>query len=83
LWANNHRGLSTVPFYTEEVNRILDTLPDDVKFVISKYEATGDFSNPEYQKAVEYFYHKHLCRLEKWPEELNIGIKIHGAKKCL
>ncbi len=74
-------GLSSVPFYTQEVNKIIDTLPDNIKSVIAKYEAIGDFSNPEYLKAVDFFYHRHLCRLDKWPEEMNIGIKSIEERK--
>jgi len=37
---------------------------------MKKYEELGDYENPEYVKAVEVFYRKHLCRLKQWPKEL-------------
>lgn len=43
-------------------------LPDDVRNTMLKYEATEDYEHPDYQKAVSFYYHRHLCRLETWPE---------------
>jgi len=74
-------GISSVPFYTREVNKIIDALPDNIKSTMIKYEAVGDFSNPEYAKAVDYFYHHHLCRLDNWPEELSVGMKSIEERK--
>ena len=45
-------------------------LPPDVLATLDKYEALGEYENPEYLKAVQVFYKKHLCRLEPWPKEL-------------
>lgn len=41
---------------------------DSVKLL----EATGQYTNPRYMALLmPNFYHKHLCRLEEWPEPLN------------
>ena len=63
-------GLASVPRTTAEMQKMKSQLPDDVQAVMRKYEETGDYENPEYLKAVEVFYRKHLCRLNEWPKEL-------------
>ncbi len=63
-------GLASVPLTTTEMERMKAQLPTDVIEVLNRYEQEGDFENPEYQKAVEVFYRRHLCRLPQWPEEL-------------
>jgi proline iminopeptidase len=63
-------GLANVPLTVAEMNRMKSELPPDVVEVLKKYEAVGDYENPEYLKAVEVFYRKHLCRLPEWPKEL-------------
>lgn len=45
-------------------------LPAEVLEVLEKYEEVGDYENPEYQKAVEVFYRRHVCRLAEWPKEV-------------
>jgi len=63
-------GLANVPLATAEMQRMKSQLPTDVFEVLKKYEELGDYENPEYQKAVEVFYRRHVCRLEEWPKEL-------------
>ena len=63
-------GLANVPLTVAEMDRMKSELPPDVVEVLKKYEAVGDYENPEYLKAVDVFYRKHLCRLPEWPKEL-------------
>jgi proline iminopeptidase len=63
-------GLASVPLTTAEMQRLKSQLPIDVREVMKKYEELGDYENPEYLKAVDVFYRKHLCRLKEWPKEL-------------
>jgi proline iminopeptidase len=63
-------GLASVPLTTTEMQRMKTLLPADVLEVMRKYEEQGDYENPEYQKAVEVFYRRHLCRLAEWPKEV-------------
>lgn len=43
---------------------------------IKAIEAKGDFSNPRYMELlIPHFYHKHLCRLEEWPDGFNRTMK--------
>ena len=46
-------------------------LPADAVAKFDKYEAAGDYHNPEYQQLVlDVYYKKHVCRLEDWPEPI-------------
>jgi|BEDMetMinimDraft_2_1075160.scaffolds.fasta_scaffold02941_2 proline iminopeptidase len=60
-------GLSSVPLTVKEMRRLINEMPERTRRVIEKYEATGEFTHPEYLKAVDEFYRKHLLRLPEMP----------------
>jgi len=72
-------GLHSVPLTVREMERMKHGLPKDVQETLAKYEADGDYENPEYVKAVMVFYNKHLCRLSPWPPELTHSLN-HTSK---
>ena len=59
---------ASMPEVVAEIQRLKAQLPHDVRDVMDRHEATGDFANPEYQAAVMEFYKRHLCRLDPWPD---------------
>lgn len=60
---------ASVPAYEKHAAELRRALPADVLAVLDKYEAAGDYHNPEYERAMfGYVYAKHLCRLNPWPE---------------
>jgi len=61
---------SSIPIWMEEVERLFQALPADVRKAVTKYESEGDFQNPEYVAAVGKFYNLHMCLLEPMPETL-------------
>jgi proline iminopeptidase len=63
-------GLHSIPLTTREMQRMVKELPSDVQRTLAKYEAEGDYENPEYVEATMVFYKEHLCRLDPWPKEL-------------
>jgi len=58
----------------------ISQLPQNVQDTINKYEASGDFSSASYQEAVMIFYQKHVCRLNPWPEALNLTFQKMGLE---
>jgi proline iminopeptidase len=62
-------GLANVPLALAEMERMRTRLPSRVRKTLEKYESLGEYENPEYEKAVMFFYKKHLLRLEVWPPE--------------
>lgn len=67
-------GLHSVPLTVREMNRMKRGLTAEAQKTLAKYEAAGDYENPEYLKAVMVFYRKHLCRLDPWPEEVSYAL---------
>jgi proline iminopeptidase len=63
-------GLASVRETVAEMRRLKTLLPKEVQDTLAKYEATEDYQNPEYLKAVDVFYRNFLRRLPEWPEEL-------------
>lgn len=51
-------------------------LPGDIPAILKKFEEAGDMSNPEYQKAMQVFYARHLCRVNPMPTELGQALKL-------
>lgn len=61
---------AAVSQFAEEARRLKATLPQEVLETLNRFEAVGDFYNPEYQKAMTAFYTRFVCRLDPWPEPL-------------
>lgn len=60
--------------YAEEV--LAPQFDPKVLAEIRDMEAKKDFDNPRYMELlIPNFYHKHLCRLDEWPDGLNRSIK--------
>jgi L-proline amide hydrolase len=62
--------LASIPDFAAECRRLLAELPEDVQETIRRHEAAGTTDDPAYADACMVFYKRHLCRLERWPEEL-------------
>ncbi|MDH2905350.1 MAG: proline iminopeptidase-family hydrolase [Methanomassiliicoccales archaeon] len=77
-------GIASVPLTISEMERLKSLLPARVKKTLTRYEEKGEFSNPDYLKAVEVFYRRHLCRLPVWPDDLiksmnNTSLPVYGT----
>ena len=60
---------ASIPSYVEYITELRNQMPDEVRSVLEKYEAAGDYHNPEYEKTmVDHLYTKHICRLDPWPD---------------
>ncbi|MEM0141173.1 MAG: proline iminopeptidase-family hydrolase [Thermoplasmatales archaeon] len=67
-------GLASVPLTVKEMNRLIDNLPAWASEAIRKFGSRGEYSNPEYMKAVEEFYKRHLLRIQTMPEEVKASL---------
>lgn len=61
---------ASLPQYAEETARLKATLPQEVLDILKRYEAVGDYHNPEYESVMMEFYARFVCRLDPWPEAL-------------
>jgi proline iminopeptidase len=47
-------------------------MPPDVVSEIKAIEARGEYDSPRYlELLIPNFYHKHVCRLDEWPDAVN------------
>jgi len=49
----------------------LKELPEELQECITECEKNKDFKSEKYQKAIDVYYHKHVCQMDPWPECLN------------
>lgn len=66
---------SSVPALEREMERVFRRMSKKAQDAVAKYEAAGDFDNPEYSKAVDEFNRKHQCRLDPWPLTLKFAFE--------
>ena len=59
--------LSSSALWREESLRLRAALPADVREPLDAHEAAGTTDDPEYERAIVAFLHRHLCRLDPWP----------------
>jgi proline iminopeptidase len=50
----------------------LQEMPDDLRSIVEDAEKRKDYKSQAYAEATKYFYHKFFCRLEPWPDSMNI-----------
>jgi proline iminopeptidase len=63
-------GLASIPLASMEMQRLVNNLEPWARDAILKYGSRNEFNNEEYLKAVDSFYHKHLLRLDEYPDEV-------------
>ncbi len=69
-------GLSNVPETAKEMHRLISQLPEKYKNAIEEHERKGDFDNPEYVEASEYFMKQHLLRIDEYPEDVMRSLQM-------
>jgi L-proline amide hydrolase len=56
--------------FLDECDKLRAKLPPEVDAVLREHEAAGTFSDPEYAKASEVFYKRHVCRIDPMPADV-------------
>lgn len=56
--------------YQEEVDKLLDDLPEETRRVIKRHHEAGSIEDEEYKTAFQSYDDKHIFRGEKWPQEI-------------
>jgi proline-specific peptidase len=59
---------ASIPQWVEEANKLRELLPPEVNATLLKHEEAGTTDSPEYQAAMDEFYHRHVCRVVPYPE---------------
>jgi proline iminopeptidase len=65
--------MMSIPDYNHYAETVLaKQMPADVLAEIKAIEARGDYDKPRYTELlIPHFYHKHVCRLDEWPDAVN------------
>ena len=86
-YPQNLKGLiisnmaASIPSFEKHFNQLRAALPEDVKEVLEKYEKSGQYEAPEYQKVVfEQVYCRYICRLSPWPEPIRRDFRNWNQK---
>lgn len=61
---------SSFPVWVAEALRLRAHLPAPERLALEQHEISGRFDHPDYLKATEAFYRRHVCRLPEWPDEV-------------
>src|SRR5208282_2709394 len=62
---------ASVPKTVEEMGKLRAGLPREMQETMVRCEAREDLQDPEYLKCIDYLYHKRICILDPWPEEMD------------
>ena len=52
-------------------DELIDELPEPHRTALQVHGAAGEHEHPDYLAGAEVFYHRHVCRLDPWPEAIN------------
>lgn len=67
---------ASIAAYEKHAAELRRALPANIIAILDKYEAKGDYENPEYQEAMfGSVYAKHLCRVSPFPEPVERSVK--------
>jgi proline iminopeptidase len=61
----------SIPRWLADADTLIATLPDTVQQAIRINEKNKTYDAPEYQKAIETYYHKFVLRMDHWPAEMD------------
>ncbi|KAF2962726.1 hypothetical protein GQX73_g10847 [Xylaria multiplex] len=68
-------GPASLPLYMKGCQHLLAQLPPDVRRTIEECESKGDYESEDFNKASAVFYARHFCRLDPFPEAVQIGFQ--------
>lgn len=60
----------SIPLWIRECRKMLDTLPEESREAIRINEQRGTFDDPDYQKALDLFYQRHVVRKQPLSQDL-------------
>ncbi len=69
-------GLSSGSQVISEMRKLIAQMPERYRSYIEKHEKDGDFANPEYVEATEYFYRQHVLRMDTWPDDVSEAAEL-------
>ncbi|KAI0388997.1 Alpha/Beta hydrolase protein [Xylariaceae sp. FL0594] len=65
----------SVPLLAQGARALLAALPQEARETLEECERKGDHESPEFEKASQVFYARHVCRLDPYPEDILSAFK--------
>lgn len=56
--------------FVREANRLIEELPVDMRDALQRGQREQVFDRPDYVRAMDEFYRRHVCRLDPWPDPM-------------
>jgi proline-specific peptidase len=69
---------ASLPAWVAEMDRQVAELPLEVQQTLRKHQEAGTTDTVDYRNAYRVFTHRHLCRLDPWPDCLTWGVGNPG-----
>jgi proline iminopeptidase len=73
---------ASMPEFVAEVGRLVDDLPEPHRGALIDLGREERYDDPAYLAALDVFYHRHLCRLDPWPDVLVDGLDEEGENQA-
>ncbi len=64
-------GAADIPHLARELKRLRQSLGPETEAMMQRHEAEGSIEHAEYEAAVTIMNHRHVCRLDVWPDAVN------------
>lgn len=61
---------ASMALWVSEAMRQRSEMPQEIQDALNKHEAAGTYSDPEYQRATQWVYERHVCRVVPFPPEV-------------
>lgn len=63
-----------IPHLVSELNRLREGLGIETVRMMQRREALRQYDHPEYAAAITLLNHRHMCRLDAWPEPMTASV---------
>ena len=61
----------SIPRWRADAAQLRKTLPAEVQETLACHEAAGATNTLKYRAATKQYYHRYLCRMDPWPDQMN------------
>ena len=69
---------ASMALWVSEAMRQRVAMPQEIQDALNKHEKAGTYSDPEYQKATNWVYERHVCRVIPFPPEVKASFDQIG-----
>jgi proline iminopeptidase len=69
----------SAPRWAADQKMLLRAFPDSIQDIVAQCDASGKYGDPRYQDAMNQFYKRHVCRIDPWPDCVNLAFANMGA----